>query len=330
MIFIAAVHCILFLFVYYNSAMQKFALILLILSTLLSERVTGQGWKVMRYEVSFGLGGSNYLGELGGADQIGTNQFKDLELTMTRYVVSAGLRYRLQEWLYLKGSLSMGMLSGDDQLTQDPSRNYRNLSFKSPIYEFAVQIEAAFKTERLGAIYNIPGVRGRRWYSLNIYPFVGIAGFYMNPKGEYNNIWYALQPLTTEGQGEFETREKYSRFQLAIPIGLGFKYGFNRRWSLSFEYGLRKTFTDYIDDVSTTYVHEDFIANGASVNKQAAIGLANKGDGGLGQNGSSPSQTAPGAQRGDPHDNDSYMFAILSINYRFRKLKRLIHHKPKF
>ena len=152
----------------------------------------------------------------------------------------------------------------------------------------------------------------------------------MNPKGEYNGVWYALQPLATEGQGSFSTRKKYSRLQVSIPIGLGFKYGLSQRMSISFEYGLRKTFTDYIDDVSTTYVHEDYIRAGALGYSQIAVELADRADGDLGQEGSNPGRTAPGAQRGDPKDNDSYMFAIIALNYRFRNVKRILPHKPKF
>jgi len=310
--------------------MRKFAVISLFLAVVFPHPSEAQLWKQMRYEVTYGFGASNYLGELGGADQIGTNQFKDLEYSMTRYVVSGGLRYRMLKWLSVKGSLQLGMVRGDDQLTSEPSRNYRNLSFKSPIYELAVQFEASILKEQLGRIYRLPGAKGYRWTRYSIYPFAGIAGFYMNPKGEYNGVWYELQPLATEGQGTFETRTKYSRFQVAIPLGLGFKYGFSEKMSISFEYGLRKTFTDYIDDVSTTYVHEDYIRGAASGYTQVAIELADRADGDLGQEGSSPSSTAPGAQRGDPHDKDSYMFAILSLNYRFKDFKSTRRDRPKF
>ena len=309
--------------------MRKIGIIILLVVVLFPEAADAQRWKRMRYELNYGLGASNFLGELGGADQIGTNQFKDLEFSMTRYVISAGLRYKILKWLSTKASIQIGMLRGDDALTQEQSRNYRNLSFRSPIYELAIQIEASIIKEQAGARYRLRGVKGRKWMAINTYPFIGIAGFYMNPKAEYQGVWYALQPLTTEGQGQFPTREKYSRFQIAIPIGIGFKYGFNRRWSVSLEYGLRKTFTDYIDDVSTTYVHADFITAG-SPNSNVAVALADQADGGLGPDGAFPGKTAPGQQRGDPHDNDAYMFAIVSLNYKFRKLRKRRRSRPKF
>ena len=310
--------------------MRKIFTVPLFLAFMFPINSEAQLWKQMPYEIVYGAGVSNFLGDLGGADQVGTNQFRDLEYTMTRSVVSGGLRYKMLDWLAVKGSLQIGMVSGDDKLTKDPSRNYRNLSFRSPIYELAIVFEAALLKEKLGRIYKLPGTKGYMWARYSFYPFVGIAGFYMNPQGEYNGVWYDLQPLTTEGQGTFKARKKYSRYQIAIPIGFGCKYRVNDRLSLSFEYGLRKTFTDYIDDVSTTYVDDEFIRSSASGYSQVAIELADRADGDLGQDGSNPSSTAPGAQRGDPHDKDSYMFAILSLNYRFKKLNRIGSDRPKF
>ena len=310
---------------------MKRTLILIFLAIVLVPELTeAQRWKRMRYEVNYGLGASNFLGELGGADQIGTNLMRDLDFAMTRYVLSGGLRYKFTKWLSAKGSMQIGMLRGDDDQTEEASRNYRNLSFRSPIYELAVQFEGSIIKEQVGARYRLRGVKGRKWVAINVYPFIGIAGFYMNPKAQYNGVWYALQPLTTEGQGQFPTRpKKYSRFQLAVPIGLGFRYGYNRRWSISLEYGVRKTFTDYIDDVSTTYVNQKYVTAGAS-NVQTAIELADRADGGLGQAGSSPNKTAPGQQRGNPHKNDAYMFAIFSLNYKFSKLRKRRRSRPKF
>ena len=308
--------------------MKKITIIILLLGVLSPETSEAQRWKKMRYELNGGLGVSNFLGELGGADQIGSSLMKDLDFAMTRYVISGGLRYKLSKRFATKGSIQIGMLRGDDAQTQEFSRNYRNLSFRSPLYEFAIQFEGSITKEQVGTRYRLRGVKGRSWLPVNIYPFVGIAGFYMNPKAKYNGKWHALRPLATEGQGQFSTRPKYSRFQVAIPVGIGFKYGFTRRLSISLEYGFRKTFTDYIDDVSTTYVNEEYLV-AAAANAEMAITLADRADGGLGQDGSLPYKTEPGAQRGNPMKDDSYMFAIVSINYKFRKLANQSRGKPK-
>jgi hypothetical protein len=51
--------------------------------------------------------------------------------------------------------------------------------------------------------------------------------------------------------------EPYSRFQFAIPFGAGIKYRLDRQWDFGFEIGWRKTFTDYLDDVSGTYADKN-------------------------------------------------------------------------
>jgi hypothetical protein len=118
-----------------------------------------------------------------------------------------------------------------------------------------------------------------------------------------------MNGMICRGQGISETRKKYSKIQLCIPVGIGFKYSFDRRWGIGLEYGIRKTFTDYIDDASKTYYNNDqiLIQHGA-----IAANLADKSDHEF------PYITAPGEQRGDPRDKDSYMFAVISINYKLR------------
>ena len=94
--------------------------------------------------------------------------------------------------------------------------------------------------------------------------------------------------------------------QLCIPVGIGFKYTLDRSFGIGLELGIRKTFTDYIDDVSTTYF--DF-ANYPEANPLSQQ-LADR------SNHTRPEITLPGQQRGDPREKDSYMFAIFSINYK--------------
>jgi hypothetical protein len=293
--------------------MSKFkvlvAISLVLLPSLVSAQRYKQRWKSYRTEVHFGAGVSNFLGELGGADQIGTDYFKDLELTETNLAISAGLRYRLSQLLSLNNSLTYGRVSGDDALTQEFFRNYRNLNFRSDIIEWSSTLEIAIIKEQVGARYRLRGVKGSRGFELSAYGFAGIGLFYFSPKGEYRGEWVNLSELNTEGQGLTDTRKDYSQFQFAIPVGIGFKYGIDRRWSIGFQYGIRKTFTDYIDDVSKTYYSPSGLAaSGGSL----AVELADKSDNEF------PYITAVGEQRGDPRDNDSYMFAVFSVCYKLR------------
>ncbi len=276
-------------------------------------------WKRMRYEVYIGAGATNFLGELGGANREGTNFVRDLEFSMTRPVLSLGLRYRILETLSNKTMLSYGWVHGDDKTTKEPFRNYRNLNFRSPIVEFSTQFEYSIIKEKQGHRYNLRRVRGLKGFKTNTYFFVGFGGFYFNPKGKtQDGKWVALQPLGTEGQGLVPTRKKYSRVSICIPYGIGFKYGLNRRWSIGLELGTRKTFTDYIDDVSSTYFDNDMIR---AQRGDVAAELADP------SNKTHENNTAAYQQRGDGKDKDSYMFLQLNTTI---KLYTTRQGMPKF
>ena len=297
--------------------MKKIVLLILTALLLAPAISEAQRWKRQRYEFSFGLGISNFLGELGGANQIGTNYFRDLEWSLTRMAASVGLRYKLSNYFALKSHLTYGRITGDDKLTTEYFRNYRNLNFFSDIYEFNVNFEGAFQQEQVGHRYRLSKVRGMKGYELYTYAFVGVGVFYFDPKTTYKGTTIRLQPLGTEGQGLIPSRNRYSLVQLCIPVGIGFKYTIDRTWGVGLELGIRKTFTDYIDDVSTTYF--DF-NNYPNANQDAAA-LSDR------SNQSDPVVTTPGEQRGDPRDKDSYMFGIFSINY---KLKNGRNNLPRF
>jgi len=299
-------------------------LFVLVIALFLSVTASAQRWKTMRYEVQYGLGVTNFLGDLGGANQIGTHYFRDLEWVETRPAISIAMRYKLTEYFALKSGFTYGQVRGDDKLTQYYYRNYRNLQFKSNILEFVTNLEASFYKEQLGHRYRLRGIKGQKGFELYSYGFIGFGAFYFNPQGkDANNKWVSLQPLGTEGQGVVPTRQKYNRVQFCIPLGLGFKYTINQKWGIGIEYGIRYTFTDYIDDVSTTFFNATKIkaANGGGAKGEQAAYLSDKSDK------SNPVITASGQQRGDPRYTDSYMFLMFSLNY---KLKTGRNNLPKF
>ena len=286
--------------------MKKAVLILLSFIVLSPAVSDAQRWKRQRYEISFGAGITNFLGELGGANQIGTHYFKDLEWSQARLALAVGLRYKLSNYFAFKSNLTYGRVAGDDKLTEEPFRNYRNLSFFSDIYEFNVNFEAAFQQEQIGHRYRLSKVRGLRGYEIYTYAFIGMGVFHMDPKAEYNGSAFRLQPIGTEGQGIIASRPKYSLFQFCIPVGIGFKYTIDRKIGVGLELGIRKTFTDYIDDVSTTYF--DFDSYPGQFDPIALV-LADRSE-------PKPTNNFPGAQRGDNRESDTYMFAIFSLNYK--------------
>ncbi|MFB1004335.1 MAG: DUF6089 family protein, partial [Bacteroidia bacterium] len=120
--------------------------------------------------------------------------------------------------------------------------------------------------------------------------------------------WIELQPLATEGQEttEFNDRKRYALTQIAIPLGGGLKFKLNHMWTLGVEYGVRFTFTDYIDDVSTTYV-DPVRLNGQYGGMSSALSVR------------SPEfipASLEGSPRGDPNNNDIYGLLGISITYR--------------
>jgi len=260
-----------------------------------------------RYELIGSLGATNFLGDLGGANQVGTNGFKDLELVLTRPAVGAGIRVKVQQYFSVKTNFYWGIVRGDDKLTLEPARHLRNINFKSNIFELSSQVEFNFIKEQKGHVYKIRGVRGMQHKDRQIYLFGGGGAVYFNPKGQYTNgAWYALQPLRTEGV-------KYSKITGLLSVGGGLRFAMNRYWGVGFELGMRKTFTDYMDDVST-YYPDPAIFNG----DPKATYFSDP---------SNPSDPlyykhAIGEQRGDHTDKDAYMFGVLTVSYKVMYRKR--------
>jgi hypothetical protein len=287
--------------------MRKYILLSLILFPLFS---MSQQWKKTRKEILFGVGAANLLGDLGGADQIGTHLMKDLEISLTRPTVAAGYRYKLSPTMAVKGYGGWARLAGNDLLTAEPARNNRNLSFRTNIITASAQFEYSVIEEKVKSRYS----RRSKKFPLNIYFFGGFGLFYFNPESQYyDGKWYKLKPLRTEGQGLPGSEAKdYSLVQFCVPLGVGFKYPINREWSIGLEYSITKTFTDYIDDVSTVYYDNDAI--------RAAYGdvAAYFADPSTTPTREAPIKggTNPGEKRGETTYNDSFMFAWLNVSYK--------------
>ncbi|MBK6626509.1 MAG: hypothetical protein IPJ87_16250 [Flavobacteriales bacterium] len=274
-------------------------------------------WKTHRNEITIGLGASNFLGELGGRDQIGSSFIWDLEVSQTRPGFSLGWRYYLRERLSLRTQLAYGVLAGNDNLTEEPARKRRNLSFRSDVYELALMLEIHPFLEELGHLYDIRGVKGSKSSRIGLYGFVGVGGFYFNPKTKFNNAWVDLKPLRTEGQGMEGGPEEYSNFSLCIPMGIGIRKQLSKVLSVGLEMQYTKTFTDYIDDVSGNYYDNDLIAeaNGGigSESGELAAFLADPQPEAV--------RYSEGEQRGDPDDLDAYLFLRAQVHYKLYKYK---------
>ncbi len=237
------------------------------------------------------LGGSNYEGDLVGKRALG------VELNETHLSGGLLLRYNINDWVGVRGSFTYGQISGTDANSDADYRLERNLSFRSDILEVAVIPE-----------FNILGFNPYdRYYSP--YVFVGLAIFNFNPQAEYNDQWYDLQPLGTEGQGLPGRPSQYNLTQLAIPFGVGFKYAIDEYWTVAFEITNRYTMTDYLDDISSTYIDR---AELLQARGEIAANLANRTGEYLG---TEPVNT-PGVARGTVN-RDWYTWSGFTITYSF-------------
>ena len=271
---------------------------------------SAQNWRYFRHEFYGGVGASQFLGELGGNKGEGRNGFAsvtDLEWALTRYVGTLGYRFKLNPAFAIRAAFTFARVDGDDKRTDNPFRKNRNLHFKSPIYELALGVEWYPLSEKIGHPYRMSGTRGKKVRHLSPYVFAGVGGLYFNPKARYlrTGPWEPLAPYQTEGVS-------YSRFTAALLYGAGLKYSLNKQWSIGFEFGMRKTFTDYMDDVSGTYID-----NSSFPTAQAAWFADPSLE--LPEATSISGPISAGQQRGDASDLDSYMFAILSVHYRLLK-----------
>lgn len=270
-------------------------------------------WKTHRGELNLGLGVTNFLGELGGRDRIGAPFVWDLEFSQTKPALSFGYRYFIRERFSVRANLTYGVLAGSDNLTKEDYRNNRNLSFKSDLFEGQLVFEVHPFLEELGHMHDLRGVKGDKSSRVGLYFFAGIGGFYFDPKAQFNGEWVQLQPLNTEGQGLADgTPEPYSQMAICIPIGVGLRKAFTKNITGGLELQYTKTFTDYIDDVSGVYFDNTRLAE---LRGPQAAYLADPNLGLI------PGQTVAGQQRGDPDDNDAYIFLKFTLHYKLYKFR---------
>ncbi len=211
--------------------------ILLILFILISNISYSQRWKRWRYEVHVAAGPTLFYGELGGANKPGTHFMGDTDLRSTRYNLSIGARYKLREKFAIKVNFIYGRLHGSDAYTEYYPRRNRNASFYSGFFESSVYAEYSILKERLGVRYTIQNIKRFKLKYVNTYVFVGAGSIVFNPH-------------TTNKDYPTNKNEKYSKINAVIPIGFGFRYGFNRRTTIGIEFGQRYTSTDYLDGFS--------------------------------------------------------------------------------
>lgn len=277
---------------------------------------TQRNWSLNKKEIIFGIGATQFLGDLGGRDMVGKDFSPvDLDLPSTGLGGMIGYRFRFHPYWATSSTINIGMLRGDDANTNEIIRNSRNLHFRSMVYEFQQRIECIIlANEKFGARYNISG-HSKRMKNRNeqVYLFTGIGVSYFNPKARYNGSWVALRPLSTEGQGLDGGPSKTAPVTATIPFGIGIRGGIGRMWRLGVEATYVKTFSDYIDDVHGEYYDPAILA--AQVGADAAY-LSNPAS-------ANTNWFAPGQQRGD-NEMDAYFYVniVVARNLTYKDYSR--------
>ena len=209
-----------------------------------------KNWSLNKKELLFGFGATQFNGDLGGGATAGIDySMKDIDWPSTGINGMIGFRYRFHPSFATTTKLSYFTLKGDDKLSEESIRNARNLNFKTGVFELQQRIEwIAFSVEKFSPTYTLPGKAKGKNKNQQYYLFTGLGAAYFNPKAEYNGKWYELRKLRTEGQAK-----PYSPITMTIPMGLGLRFGLGTSWRFGIEASYVKTFSDYIDDVSTVY-----------------------------------------------------------------------------
>lgn len=258
---------------------------LLIISVVLIHPAFGQ-------QIHFGLFG-------GAAAYSGDLTSKIFPKKVTNGAVGFTVNYEATDFLMIRGGITYSVVGGADRYSNKPDQVLRNLSFETSILELS-----AVGEYHLLSLYE-------NFYSP--YVFAGLAIFKFNPYAyDDGGQKQYLKPLSTEGQGinVYGDRNPYSLTQFAIPFGGGVKFSMSDDFRIGIEAGIRKLFTDYLDDVSTNYIDQ---ADLLAAKGFKAVDLSYRGDE---VSGGSLTYPAKGGQRGSPKAKDYYYFAGVHLTYR--------------
>lgn len=267
---------------------------------------TQRNWSLNKKEVMFGIGATQFLGDLGGRDQIGKDySLVDMDFPSTGVGGMLGYRYRFHPYWATTTSFNIGLLRGDDALTNEIIRESRNLHFRSIVIELHQRLEViVLANEKFGNRYSLSKhSKKMKNHNEQLYLFGGIGVSYFNPKARYNGEWTALRPLKTEGQGMPDGAKETLPVTITIPLGIGFRWGISKMWRMGIEATYVKTFSDYIDDVHDVYYDRDALAT--NVGSEAAY-LSNPST-------ENTTWFEAGQQRGDKDQNDAYFYLNLTF-----------------
>ena len=240
-------------------------------------------------------GGVNYQGDL---------QPNSFSFAHAGYISQIGLRKSFNNRISTKIGFGFGKFGAADQNNKDYLQA-RNLSFRTSIKELSLDFDLS--------LFDL--------FHTRFTPYVNgsVIAFHFNPYViDQNGERVYLKPLSTEGQGlpEYPDRKPYKLLQFAVGFGGGLRFMASENLIIKMEATQRKTFTDYLDDVSTTYVDGNRLAL-AKGNK--AVEYAFRGD----ELNNGQIYPPDGEQRGTPKEMDWYYYIGIGVELKFASLSGL-------
>lgn len=252
-----------------------------------------------------------YAGKEYGVSAGATQYFGDLNdnygVDYIRPYVGGFVRFHLTPYIGIRTTLGYTHVGYDDKFNDNAYQRLRNLNFRSDVIEGAVQAEFnffRFSTGEVGSRFT-PYLTG------------GIGAFYFDPFTVYNGRRTGLRAIGTEGQNAGFEERRYGNFAVCFPVGAGFKSWIRPGLNFGIEIANRLTLTDYLDDVSTTYVGADRFPGGSSNAPNPAAILQDRSV--------EIQPTAPigraGKQRGNSQTKDQYMVIQVNLSFQLKSYR---------
>jgi opacity protein-like surface antigen len=275
-------------------------IILSILTTLLFSTGTFAqlNWETVHTgEFGATLGGAHYFGDL------------NTRASFNRPKPAIGVFFRKQFGNYVALRLAghFAQVGYTDTYSKNEFQRLRNLSFNSKIYEVTLQGDFNF----FKFIPELPE------HNFTPYITIGIGVMNFDPYAYLDGQKYNLRQLGTEGQTKgYLGRTPYSTTALVIPFGAGLKYNLTERTNISFEIAHRFTSTDYLDDVSKTYVPLNILDPGPNGTLSEAQLLSDRSY----EINDKPFFQA-GQQRGFSKQRDQYIIGEVGISFNLSRYR---------
>ena len=254
-----------------------------------------------RMLVEAGLSASafNCLTDLGGGSGQGKPFLKDVNWKHTKPGGGVYISLLFDQLFGVRLDGNLAKVSASDHVLKDDhsiaiNRFSRNLDFETTITELTLSAE----------FFPLSIFNKESYPLFSPYLLGGIGYFRFNPRSKLDGTLLDLQPLRTEGQGfaGYPDRQPYRLTQFCMPVGIGMKYEISALLNTRFEVIYRFLTTDYLDDVSTSYIDpKHFQMNLASSQAAQAIKVADR------SHEIQPGKfNHEGAIRGNPQNRDSY------------------------